>query len=270
MESGLKSIDWSSPWLTSVRILGVEITAAKNWRIALNAHATKHGIYNHANLPIQFISQQELPEGTAYEAHISATGKVPTRDNLHDCFNALVWLTFPAIKAQLNALQAKQIERCGIGKSRGATRDAATLFDENAALLAVSNTPEGRAIVDALHKHQWHNLFVEHRQQFIRHAEVFLFGHAIMEKLVRPYKAITAHTIICWVDPPFHRMNNNEKCADLDQKIAKQLQKMELLPTAFSPLPVLGVPNWWQGQSPEFYADEFVFRPERQRKIKTT
>lgn len=259
----ITDIDWSAPWLIHFRELGSDIAGAKDWRIALNSTAAKRRIGNHNNLPLQFIPQQELPQGIAYESHISATGKVPTRDNLHDFFNAIVWLTFPKIKSQLNALQARQIERHGVGKARGAARDAATLFDENAALLPVTNSPQGSAIVQALRTHQWDQLFVKERQQFIEHAEVVLFGHAMMEKLVRPYKAITAHTFVCWVEPHFHQLSDSEKCAQLDQQIAHQLEQTELLPTVFSPLPVLGVPGWWIDQTAEFYADECVFRPVR-------
>jgi hypothetical protein len=62
-------------------------------------------------------------------------------------------------------------------------------------------------------------------------------------------------------------MNDVEKCVQLDIQIANQLEKIELLPMAFSPLPVLGVPGWWGDQTEEFYADTFVFRPARQRSI---
>nr|WP_243405483.1 DUF3025 domain-containing protein [Solimicrobium silvestre] len=261
-----EGVDWCAPWLDSVRAVSGEIVAAQQWRDALNLQAKKLSLRNHAGLPINFTAQQDLPAGVSYEAHIGATGLVPTRDNLHDFFNALVWLAFPRIKVQLNALQAAQIASLGVGKSRGAARDAATLFDENAALLAVTDTLEGRAIVQALRTHQWSQLFVEQRQQFMKHAHVFLFGHAIMEKLVRPYKAITAHTLVCWVSPNFHELSAVEQRAELDQQIAAQLQQQELLPTAFSPLPVLGVPGWWPDQTAEFYADPHVFRPERQRK----
>ena len=78
--------------------------------------------------------QAALPDGCAYEAHIHATGAVPTRDNLHDFFNALVWLHFPTAKRLLNRLQAAAIARDGVQASRGPVRDAATLFDENAVL----------------------------------------------------------------------------------------------------------------------------------------
>jgi hypothetical protein len=34
----------------------------------------------------------------------------------------------------------------------------------------------------------------------------------------------------------------------------------------FTPLPVLGVPGWWQGQDEAFYLDQTVFRPKRPSK----
>ncbi|MFS9669939.1 DUF3025 domain-containing protein, partial [Klebsiella pneumoniae] len=77
------------------------------------------------------VPQDALPAGAAYEAHIAATGQVPTRDNLHDFFNALIWLHWPRAKAALNARQARAITQDGIGAARGTVRDAATLFDEN-------------------------------------------------------------------------------------------------------------------------------------------
>ena len=104
---------------------------------ALNAHAASLGLVNHAGLPLRFVPQAALPAGVAYEAHIGATGCVPTRDNLHDFFNGLVWQTFPLIKRALNALQAAQIAAAGVARVRGPARDAATIFDENAALLVV-------------------------------------------------------------------------------------------------------------------------------------
>ena len=57
------------------------------------------------------------------------------RDKLHDLFNGIVWLRFPQLKRRLNELQAAQIALHGIGATRGAVRDALTLFDENAAVV---------------------------------------------------------------------------------------------------------------------------------------
>ena len=258
-----KGVDWSAPWLSPVREAGQRIASSTEWRDELNRSAAACRLSNQHQIPIRFVEQRDLPADSSYEAHISATGCVPTRDNLHDFFNALIWLTFPLIKARLNALQAAQIAQLGIGKSRGPARDAATLFDENAALLAVTDDAAGHALVAALRSHQWDQVFVQDREQFANRAEVVLFGHALMEKLVQPYKAITAHTLICLVDAGFHNLAAAEKIAILDAKIAQQLAGQKLLPGAFSPLPVLGVPGWWPQQDRQFYADTAVFRPGR-------
>ncbi len=219
---------------------------------------------NHRGLPLRFVEQAVLPEGTAYEAFISATGKVPTRDNLHDFFNALVWLSFPNIKRQLNALQAVQIERTGIGKSRGPARDAATIFDENCALLVASSTAQGTALIEAIRGHQWHSAFIDQRSTFGRHAEVWLFGHALMEKLVTPYKSITAHTWVVTAPDDFFQMTHDLRREWLDGQVANVLAASgpSLSTAAFMPLPVLGVPVWWHPQDRQFYDDATVFRPK--------
>jgi hypothetical protein len=117
---------------------------------------------------------------------------VPTRDNLHDFFNGLVWLTFPRIKVQLNALQAAQIALDGVGKSRGPARDGATIFDENAALLVVRDNADGHALVMRCASTAGRSLRRAPRA-LGRGCAGWLFGHALMEKLVAPRKAITAH-----------------------------------------------------------------------------
>ena len=258
-------VDWSAPWLATLRATGMQVASSPDWRHALNQLASRAGLCNQHGQAIRFVPQDDLPAELSYEAYINSTGCVPTRENLHDFFNALIWLTYPKIKRQLNALQAAQIARLGIGKSRGPSRDAATLFDENAAILAVTDDETGHALADALRCHQWTEVFVQQRHQFIAHAEVVLFGHAIMEKLVQPYKAITAHTLVCWVDADFHQRNAAEKISHLDQEVAKQLSSCELVTSIFSPLPVLGIPGWWPKQDIQFYADTGVFRPERLR-----
>ena len=101
-------IDWSRPWLASILPAAEKLLAQEDWRVALNHTAHEHSLRNHRDLALQFIPQEELPEGVAYESHISHAGKVPTRENLHDFFNALVWLSFPLIKRQLNVRAARQ------------------------------------------------------------------------------------------------------------------------------------------------------------------
>lgn len=260
----LATIDWSQRWYDAVRdtarLLNLEQLPVID---ALNARAGALGLRNPAGLPLTFVPQSALPDGVAYEAFIGATGGVPTRDNLHDFFNALVWLSFPLIKRQLNALQAAQIALSGVGKSRGPARDAATIFDENAALLVVRDTPAGAALIAALRAHEWQTAFIAMRAMFGADAEVWLFGHALMEKLVAPYKAITMHTWVLRADAGFFALDHGARRAWIDRQVAADLAGHGLTTAAFTPLQVLGIPGWWPGQDPAFYADASVFRAKR-------
>jgi hypothetical protein len=262
--SVLTTIDWTRPWLASVLDAAGTLDLEHASLIeALNCQAAARKLHNERGMALSFVPQSELPEGMAYEAFIGATACVPTRANLHDFFNALVWLTFPLIKRQLNALQSARIASDGIGKSRGAARDGATLFDENSALLVVRDAPAGQALIDALRMHDWHSAFVARRACFGEHAEVCLFGHALMDKLVKPYKAITAHAWVVLADDAFFTLAPLARRAWIDLRVAQQLAERSLSSLDFTPLPVLGVPGWWPGQDAAFYADASVFRPRR-------
>jgi Protein of unknown function (DUF3025) len=243
----LPSIDWQAPWWQPWRALGervaAHVQAGACVHEALNAQALGQGIV--------FVPQSALPQGQAYEAFIFETKTVPTRDNLHDFFNGLAWLRFPAIKARLNALQYAEIQRDGIGQLRGATRDAITVFDENAAFLC---TELHAPIIAALRQHDWQAAFQTHRHLLADYPPI-LFGHALLEKLVSPYKSIVAHVF------PVHQAWKSDH---QDVAIAAQLQASSLDPKPFAPLPVLGVPHWWQpNESADFYTDSTVFRPQR-------
>lgn len=264
LPSELAQIDWSRPWYDAVRpaweALGLE---GAEFAGAFNRHAALLALRNHRGLPLSFVPQESLPEGTAYEAFISATGNVPTRENLHDFFNGLVWQTFPLIKRELNALQAAQIEAAGGSKARGPARDAATIFDENAALLVVRASSEGRALVDELRAHCWEAALFEKRALFGPDAELWLFGHALMEKLVAPRKAITAHVRIVFAPDAWFTYDTATRCAWIDDTVAEELRAHGLTTSSFTPLPVLGVPGWWPDQDQAFYLDTTVFRPKR-------
>lgn len=262
----LELIDWSRPWLDSVRRAFERLQIQGDSFIeAFNANASALALTNHQGQPIRFVPQSALPEGAAYEEFIGATGCVPTRDNLHDFFNGLVWQTFPLIKRELNALQAAQIAHAGVGKSRGPARDAATIFDENAVLLVVRDSGEGRALVDALLAHQWSTALLERRTMFGREAQLWLFGHALMEKLVAPRKAITGHArVVLATDDYFARAPEAQQ-RWIDEHVAADLAATGLTTAGFTPLPVLGVPGWWPGQDGAFYADATVFRPKRSK-----
>jgi hypothetical protein len=244
--AGLADIDWAAPWLAPWRAQG-EALAHK-----VLAGADQPDVLNQAALaPVRFVAQNLLPEGVAYERFIFECGGVPTREGLHDFFNGLCWMVFPQTKKKLNQLQATEIAAAGIRSVRGPVRDAITVLDENAALL---HAPD--ALWNALADRQWARLFGDLRPLW-REAQLVIFGHAALEKLVTPYKSITAHV---WrVGMPWTSI------AELDDWLADDLTSIRLAAKPFAPLPVLGVPGWWlANENPAFYADAQVFRPLRQ------
>jgi hypothetical protein len=246
----------------------------------LNAAAREAGLLSGSGRGLQFVPQPsaiasglEPSASSDYEARIFDTGEVPTRLNgpgeRHDLYNAIVWLTFPRAKARLNALQAARHRSTpgrhapdapgvgqaadGAGSQRGPLRDAATLFDENAALwIGLDASFEA-----ALRAFDWRELFVRRRAQLGESVRLMVFGHALLEKLESPYKAVTAHA---W---PL-RVPVDASLAEIDLALSLALDAQTLSTRAFCPLPVMGFPGWCADNAdPHFYDDPTVFRPGR-------
>jgi hypothetical protein len=198
---------------------------------------------------VEFVSQSELPTDIAYEAFIFSHKRVPTRGNLHDFFNGLCWLRFPQAKSRLNFLQAQEIASQGVSATRGSLRDGLTLFDENVLLLQASDN-----LWRALQVRDWEKLFGELRDEW-QSAHIVIFGHALLEKLVTPYKSITAHVFRIASDV------DAKDDQELDAWLATNLQPDYLATKPYLPLPVLGIPGWWpDNETISFYEDQKVFR----------
>ncbi len=133
---------------------------------------------------------------------------------------------------------------------RGPVRDALTVLDENAAFLSAP-----QPVWDALRAKQWDLLFGRLRPMW-QQARLLPFGHALLEKLQSPRKAITAHVLeVALPDPPL---------AAMDDWVAANIDADMLAAKPFAHLPVLGVPGWWPAnEAPGFYRDDAVFRPAR-------
>ena len=260
MEAGavLAEVDWQLPWLAPWRRTGERVAQAVAAAVAAGLALPDALNRQTPAAPVRFVPQDVLQPGVAYEQFIFETCCCPTRDNLHDFFNGLAWLRFPKTKQRLNQLQAQQIAAQGIGTTRGPVRDALTLFDENAALLQAP-----QELWDALLAQDWHRLFVGLREAWPA-ARLVVFGHAALEKLVRPRKGITVHVYrsesLCRANFP----RETDSMADLDAEVAHSLESQALAAKPFIPLPVLGVPGWWpQNAEFSFYDDASVFRPRR-------
>lgn len=242
--SALPALDWSVPWLAPI-VRRRALLDAADWRAALSEAARERGVVSGRGRPIVFAGGDDAGD-TPYELHIAATGRVPTRANLHDAFNALIWLAYPRAKAALNRRQADEIEARGIGGTRGPVRDAATLIDESG-LLFVSDDAE---VFAALARHDWRRLLVDWRERWGRDIVACAFGHALLEKLAGPFKSITA----CVVPVPLR--------GDRDEAAARFIERADLAPPLLAHLPVLGIPGWWPAnEAPSFYDDARVFRP---------
>ena len=259
MASGLSRIDWTAPWLAPWRATGERLAqqvaqghsvaeACNDALVALRELAQQSAPAKSV-CHVRFVSQDNLPEGMAYEQFIFEQHAVPTREGLHDFFNALCWLHFPLAKQQLNQLQAAAIQSQGVGAVRGPVRDAVTVFDENACLLQVEDV-----IWDALVRRDWQAAFVTQRKLWDS-AQMQIFGHAALEKLVTPYKAITVHM---W------RVPRGLAVSEWDAWLSQDLQADKLARKPFLPTPVLGLPGWWpENTTPDFYQDAQVFRLPR-------
>lgn len=231
-----------------------------------NHYAAKQGQRTGHGQPARFVSQTAALTAADYERRIAQTGEIPTRDNLHDRYNTLAWLTFPETKALLNRQQVAamggQVGRQDGSQVRGRQRDAFTLWDENLAVLVVPAV-EAAAIRASFARHDWQEIFLGRRAHWQKDWQVHLFGHALLEKLATPFKAITAHLIVLQSLEGDDRSRKGNDLTAIDQALAAYLQGFSD-PADFLHLPVMGIPGWDSANhAPGFYSDTKVFRPQR-------
>lgn len=203
---------------------------------------------------------------SSYEMRVHREGAVATRgQNLHDLFNALAWMRFTLSKAALNRSHcAQMLTRDGAHGSRGAVRDAATLFDESGVLVA-SSSPE---LLELVRGFQWQTLFIGRRAAVIASMRVFVFGHAILEKAASPYAGLTGRALLLPVDAGFMAAAPDAQVAELDRRTAEHIDACAASAASggFSPLSLLGLPGWCaDNENPAYYGDTAQFRPGRRR-----
>lgn len=207
---------------------------------------------------VRFVCSTQL-EAEEYERRIFTKGLVSTRPgSWHDLFNALVWMRFPHIKTAVNSLHyhAKPAT-----SGRGRLRDALTLFDESGVILVSARGD----FLQAVAKRDWSQVFQLQAYRWKRDARAVICGHALLEKLLVPYKSMTAKALLVQVSPQLMTLSGNELLNLLDREIARQLLDGRLLnsPAQLSPLPLAGISGWdFAGlQDEAFYNDADVFRP---------
>ncbi|MFA7667085.1 MAG: DUF3025 domain-containing protein [Burkholderiaceae bacterium] len=307
-----EAADTLSPWFTPFAPWFSQTDPRAAGRLdldRLNALAGQRVLTLADGRPLRFVEAAATGR-LAYELEIAETARVPTRCSgpglVHDWFNALCWLRWPAIKARLNRLQTDAIraDPGSLSGRRGPLRDAITLFDESGALMVGADG----AMLSAWRAFDWPGLFVAHRDRFAMpagqgwtteersttgrgqaaepgRATVLVVGHALLEKLLTPYKAICAQALaVAAVAGPDAAApaadgpdagtqdlpDSADACDRLDAAVAASLAPATLARERLMPLPVLGVPGWWpENADPAFYNDDEVFRRGRRRSVQT-
>lgn len=310
LDSNFIAIDWQAPWLYHLNQLDYLSQTIKNLRGCNDRHeqqkalpvnqeksvdiiaqvlneavmqqsksqqtalpATKPTVNNQAH-PLIFVAQEALPEGIGYEQFIATTGNIPTRNNLHDLFNGSIWLTFAKTKALLNYYHMLEIAKQDSSESRGRVRDTITVFDENGAVFVTSDPSLGKALIDF----DWQASLVTPCAHFDNpyqlkqdaQAAVYIFGHALLEQLIQPRKALCAHSVVINVESSFFDLTLPRRMEFLDKELAEYMDKLlsqvDITPRQLAPLPILGIPHFWpENVNPSFYEDAYVFRNGRRK-----
>jgi hypothetical protein len=256
----------ASPWFASVRELLERLPEAAALD-DLNALARERGVRTGDGAPLAFVPATAPGKGLdqQYEVRIFRTGEVPTRaGSRHDLLNALAWLAFPRTKATLNRLHHDEIVRRWGMTERGTPRDVLTLFDEGGVLVACAAAELARC----LEQFRWKELFWTRRGEATAAMKFFVFGHAILEKALAPYKGVTAKALVIDVARNALELPTAALIELLDERAAAYFARPEALASTrtLAPLPVLGIPGWTpENEDPAYYDDESVFRPGRTR-----
>lgn len=216
---------------------------------ALNALASDLDIQQARDLPLRFVAPDGRLSARDYETHILQTGEVPTRaDTWHDLMNALVWLRFPRFKAALNAAHGEAIP-LETDTLRGRRRDALTVLDESG-VWVLSRDPD---LPDLLTGHVWQTLFWHHREAVQSDMQFVVVGHALLEKMLAPYPAITGKCLML----PTVSLDANDA-----EPLAVRALYALASPRQLAPLPVQGIPGWDVANAQAaYYANTDIFRP---------
>ena len=224
------------------------------------------GIKNFRGRPIRFVANDEAAAAPHYETRIVESGEIATRENWHDFFNAMSWLSFPEAKSAISEMHAQLLSARGESEARARStpRDVLTLFDEGGIIV----TSLEESLLELIRRFEWKTLFVERRADVMTSMRFYLFGHSMLEKALDPYVGVTAKAILFLVDDTFIASNHNTQMREIDHRASAWLMDEENLLSSknFSPLPWLGVPGWWEeNETPAFYDNAQYFRSGRMR-----
>jgi hypothetical protein len=238
----------------------------------LNAlRATFDTIMLQSGKPLRFVEQGLGKQAfeAQYEPRCYLSGEVQTRENnLHDLFNALVWLVFPHSKAAINARHYRALTEPASQQEsqRGRVRDMATLFDESGVIVASADAD----LSGLLRDFKWKELFWSHRENVKAALGFYIFGHGLHEKAMRPYIGMTGQGLVLQVEAAFFSWPLSRRMKHLDERVAAYLNDPEKCRDTreLTPVPLLGIPGWSaENEQPGYYDNQQYFRPCRQSSV---
>jgi hypothetical protein len=258
----------ASPWFAAVHHVLARLPGDRPPSLdELNALAREGDVRTGGGLALAFVpfaAPGKRLDGQ-YEVRVFRTGEVPTRSGgWHDLLNALAWLAFPRTKAVLNRMHHDELVRRPASGARGTARDVLTLFDEGGVIVACAAPPLARLLADF----RWNELFWTRRKEATEAMRFFVFGHAILEKSLAPYRGVTAKALVLDVAYEALALPPTALVELLDARAADHFARPGSLASTrtLHPLPVLGIPGWTPAnEDPSYYDDGSVFRPGRTR-----
>lgn len=233
--------------------------------------ALQPDIKTQSGMQVRFVGQGvgKLAFEAQYEPRCYLSGEVQTRENnLHDLFNALVWLAFTQSKAAINARHYRALTEVAapLHSQRGSVRDMATLFDESGVIVASADAELSGLLCDF----KWKELFWSRRDEVSAAMGFYIFGHGLHEKAMRPYVGMTGQGLVLPVESEFFTWPQARRTLHLDERVAAYLGEPANCRNTreLTPVPLLGIPGWsGDNASAEYYDNRDYFRAQRRHPI---
>lgn len=215
-----------------------------------------------ARLP-RFVTQSRdaLERAGGYEQHVATLRAVPTRPrNWHDFFNMVVWAHFPKLRWALNSLHVDpEVGPKDPRNGRAPAQNLAATFDESG-ILVVSTSQE---LLADLRELRFKRLFWERRAELLRTTRFWLVGHGSLESLLAPHPGLAAKGLLLHV-PSLPAPDGWDALRfELDATAAAHVEAWRTARSVLDPVPLSGIPGFWDNDFAEFYDDASHFRFER-------
>lgn len=222
-----------------------------------------------AELP-RFVPQDRnvVKQAGGYEQHVAKLRQVPTRpSNWHDFFNMAVWAHFPRLRWALNALHVD--DRIGPKdprNGRAPPQNLAATLDESG-VIVLSTSP---SLLEELRELRFKRAFWERRAELLATTRFWFVGHGTLESLLTPHPGLAAKGLLLEVSrlPSAEDETNDELRHAIDARAADAVRAFRHSHHVLDPVPILGIPGYWDNERPEFYDDVQHFRLERQSRAK--